>query len=256
VVAAAALRCHPDFAAVADRWQALALYAAGEGTPRRLTATHGGPDEEERAAVLAALGSGQLATYGAWTALPLHYERLVVGAICVSGESRDAARDSQLVRLGKQLAPTLVGAQSESVWARNLRVLQWIAEARDLAPGLCDWVGIYYRGSYLLGETGTDLVIGPYIGEPTTHVRIPIDRGLCGLALREGQVVNVDDVRADSRFIACSLSTRSELVVPLAGTDGRHVAELDIDSDTAAAFDDALAARITRHAGTFAQRCL
>jgi len=256
MASSSALRCHPDFAAAADRWQALSLYALGDGAPRRLTATHGGVGEDERAAAAAALGSGQAAVHGEWTALPLRFERRLVGALCLASRGRDPAGDAVVQRLVGELAPLLVGAQSESIWARNMRVLQWIAEARELAPALCDWVGIYYRGSYLLGEEGTDLVIGPYIGAPTEHVRIPIDRGLCGLALREGHVVNVDDVRADERFIACSTATRSELVVPLADTDGHFVAELDIDSNTAAAFDDALQTRMTRHAATFAQRCL
>ena len=112
--------------------------------------------------------------------------------------------------------------------------------ARALAPELVDWIGIYFKASYLNDEDSTDLVLGPFIGEETDHVRIPIDRGMCGLALREEKVVNVADVRAESEHIACSLKTRSELVIPLLGEDGVFIAELDIDSNTLNAFDSEL----------------
>jgi len=110
-----------------------------------------------------------------------------------------------------------------------LRVKHWLLDLKSKKPEVCDWIGIYYKESYLYNLNSTDLVLGPFIGEPTDHVRIPIDRGFCGMALREERVVNVADVTKDSTHIACSLKTRSELVIPITDKSGHYVAELDID---------------------------
>ncbi|MBC7713093.1 MAG: GNAT family N-acetyltransferase [Rhizobacter sp.] len=120
------------------------------------------------------------------------------------------------------------------------RVLQWLEKVKSAQPQVCDWIGIYYKESYLHQINSTDLVIGPYIGEVTDHVRISIDRGFCGMALREERTVNVADVTTDSTHIACSLKTRSELVVPIANKKGEFVAELDIDCNKLNAFSPEL----------------
>ncbi|MGZ3789887.1 MAG: GNAT family N-acetyltransferase [Bacteriovorax sp.] len=116
------------------------------------------------------------------------------------------------------------------------KVYQWLLETKKIAPDVCDWIGVYYKESYLYNMTSTDLVIGPYIGEETEHTRISIDRGFCGMALREERTVNVSDVTKDSTHIACSLKTRSELVVPIANREGQFIAELDIDCNQLNAF--------------------
>jgi L-methionine (R)-S-oxide reductase len=91
------------------------------------------------------------------------------------------------------------------------------------------WVGIYL-------VEGDDLVLGPWKGpQATEHVRIPIGQGICGAAAASGVTEIVDDVDADERYLACFLSTRSEIVVPIA-YEGRVVGEIDIDSDVPAAF--------------------
>ena len=72
------------------------------------------------------------------------------------------------------------------------------------------WVGIYL-------VEGDDLVLGPWKGpEATEHVRIPIGEGICGAAAASGRTEIVDDVSADERYLACFVSTRSEIVVPIA----------------------------------------
>lgn len=116
------------------------------------------------------------------------------------------------------------------------KVLEWLEQVKSKEPQVCDWIGIYFKESYLTQTDSTDLVLGPYIGEPTDHVRISIDRGFCGMALREERTVNVADVTQDSTHIACSLKTRSELVVPIADQNGKFVAELDIDCNQLNAF--------------------
>ena len=79
------------------------------------------------------------------------------------------------------------------------------------------------------------LVLGPYVGAPTEHVRIPLSEGICGAAAAQDASIIVDDVQADPRYLACSLETRSEIVVPIRAA-GRVVGEIDIDSHTPAAF--------------------
>ncbi len=93
----------------------------------------------------------------------------------------------------------------------------------------------HWAGVYLL--EGEELVLAHQIGKPTPHERIPLDRGICGAAAREGRTLVVDDVRADPRYLACSLETRSEIVVLIKGGDGRILGEIDIDSDLPSAFD-------------------
>ena len=92
------------------------------------------------------------------------------------------------------------------------------------------WVGIYLMA-------GDELVLGPYRGKPSPHTRIPLGRGICGAAATEKQTIIVDDVKADPRYLACSIETKSEIVVPI--MDGSRVlGEIDIDSDRTAAFGD------------------
>jgi len=97
-----------------------------------------------------------------------------------------------------------------------------------------DWVGFYMIEKGRLGEDPM-LVLGPYVGAETPHKRIPLNQGICGAAVSSGQTVVVDDVNADSRYLACSIETRSEIVAPVF-VKGEVVGELDIDSHTPAAF--------------------
>jgi L-methionine (R)-S-oxide reductase len=95
-----------------------------------------------------------------------------------------------------------------------------------------NWVGFY------LLEPGAQppmLVLGAFEGAMTPHTRIPLNQGICGAAASSGQTVVVDDVRKDPRYLACSLETKSEIVVPVF-VYGEVVGELDIDSHFAAAF--------------------
>ena len=95
-----------------------------------------------------------------------------------------------------------------------------------------NWVGFY------LLEPGAEppvLVLGAFEGAMTPHTRIPLNQGSCGAAASSGQTVVVDDVSKDSRYLACSLETKSEIVVPVFA-QGKVVGELDIDSHFPAAF--------------------
>jgi GAF domain-containing protein len=90
------------------------------------------------------------------------------------------------------------------------------------------WVGIYLL-------EGDELVLGPFVGKPSPHTRIPLGAGICGAAASERRTIVVDDVNADPRYLACSLETKSEIVVPIMDAD-RVLGEIDIDSDQPAAF--------------------
>jgi L-methionine (R)-S-oxide reductase len=108
------------------------------------------------------------------------------------------------------------------------------------------WVGIYLLD-------GDELVLGPFVGKPSPHTRIPLGRGLCGAAATEKATVVVNDVNADPRYLACSIETKSEIVVPIL-TKGDVLGEIDIDSDRPAAFGDADRALLEKVAALLAPR--
>ncbi|CAG0906932.1 unnamed protein product [Cyprideis torosa] len=109
-----------------------------------------------------------------------------------------------------------------------------------------DWVGFYRV------VAPGKLKVGPYQGGHGC-LAIPFDRGVCGAAARERATQIVDDVDAFPGHIACSSSTRSEIVLPVIDDQGRLIAVLDIDSDTPAYFGEAdraaLEAMLKRHFG-------
>ena len=80
-------------------------------------------------------------------------------------------------------------------------------------------------------------MLGPYLGKPSPHTRIPLNRGICGAAASEKTTIIVDDVNSDPRYLACSIETRSEIVVPIMRGD-TVLGEIDVDSDGVAAFGD------------------
>ncbi len=114
--------------------------------------------------------------------------------------------------------------------------------AQDLMKGMVkllhdrmlkyNWVGFYMLEP---GAQPPVLVLGAFEGAMTPHTRIPLNQGICGAAASSGQTVVVDDVSKDPRYLACSLETKSEIVVPVF-VRGKVTGELDIDSHFPAAF--------------------
>ena len=94
-----------------------------------------------------------------------------------------------------------------------------------------NWVGFYML------DPGDDsiLVLGPFHGAPTDHVRIPVTEGICGAAVAQGETVIVEDVSSDPRYLSCSIETKSEIVVPIR-VKGKIRGEIDIDSHLRNAF--------------------
>jgi len=93
-----------------------------------------------------------------------------------------------------------------------------------------DWVGFY------LVENG-ELVLGPYVGEPTDHTNIDFGEGVCGQAAEREETYLVDDVNQEQNYLSCSPKVNSEIVVPIFKR-GKVVGELDIDSHEKSRFED------------------
>lgn len=121
---------------------------------------------------------------------------------------------------------------------RNI-VAQSTSEEQRL-QAVCEWLHRhvpYYHwvGIYRAEPESKTLVLGPFVGEPTEHVRIPYGRGICGQAAEKLQTVVVQDVTAEENYLACSLAVKAEIVVPIFWQK-RFIGELDIDSHNTAPF--------------------
>ncbi|MFW2349543.1 GAF domain-containing protein [Qipengyuania sp.] len=114
----------------------------------------------------------------------------------------------------------------------------------DFLPDL-NWAGFY---RVIDGE----LVLGPFVGRPAC-IRIPLGKGVCGVAASEGKTQLVEDVHAFPGHIACDAVTNSELVVPVS-REGAVVAVIDLDSPLAARFDEEDATGIEALAALLAER--
>ena len=125
--------------------------------------------------------------------------------------------------LAEQLTALLAGEADRIANAANTASL--------IYHGLPDlnWAGFYFRH-------GAELVLGPFQGKPAC-VRIPIGKGVCGIAAARGEAVLVPDVHVFPGHIACDPDSRSELVVPLV-ENGSVWGVLDLDSPLASRFDD------------------
>jgi len=115
-------------------------------------------------------------------------------------------------------------------------------QAKDFMQSVCrllhermlkyNWVGFYMLEPDARPPV---LVLQAFVGAMTPHARIPLNQGICGAAASSGKTIVVDDVSKDPRYLACSLETKSEIVVPVF-VKGQVAGELDIDSHFAAAF--------------------
>jgi L-methionine (R)-S-oxide reductase len=106
-----------------------------------------------------------------------------------------------------------------------------IVEALRKSNDTFDWIGFY-----IMNHSNQTLELGPFFGELTEHTIIPFGKGICGQVAVSGKTYHAPDVKAEDNYIACSLDTRSELVIPIYNTAGKLVAQLDIDSHSKNAF--------------------
>jgi len=132
--------------------------------------------------------------------------------------------DDQRRQLVDNIRIAIAGVKTEA------DVLRTAAELIDSYSEGYNWTGFYMM-------RGKHLEVGPYVGPKTEHTKIELNRGICGAAASSKKTVMVRDVMSDPRFLACSISTRSEIVVPL--MDGKVcLGEIDIDSDQPSFFND------------------
>jgi L-methionine (R)-S-oxide reductase len=113
----------------------------------------------------------------------------------------------------------------------------WIAAMATVACELHRTFDHYHWTGFYRAVSDDLLIIGPYQGGHGC-LRIPFSRGVCGAAARERQTQLVPDVELFPGHIACSSSTRSEIVVPVVSPSGRLLAVLDVDSDHEDAFNE------------------
>jgi len=110
------------------------------------------------------------------------------------------------------------------------------------------WVGVYW----LNGEV---LELGPYVGASTDHTTIKVGVGVCGQAVADNENLVVDDVRTLSNYLACSIETRSEIVVLIRDESGKVVGQIDADGHAVSDFDkrdEALLEKIATKLAAFA----
>lgn len=89
-----------------------------------------------------------------------------------------------------------------------------------------NWVGFYFKNG-----NKDELKLGPYVGEPTDHNIIPFGKGICGQVAVSNSNFVVPDVQAQDNYIACSITVKAEIVIPIF-VDGANIGQIDIDSNT------------------------
>lgn len=127
-----------------------------------------------------------------------------------------------------EIYSNLYGKTKEIINDKNLSItqkLQQICETLDQKIEAFDWTGFYLVDPDSPGE----LVLGPFVGEPTEHTRIPFGTGICGQAAESKDTFIVQDVNEATNYLACSIHVQAEIVVPIMD-GGKVLGEIDIDS--------------------------
>ena len=135
----------------------------------------------------------------------------------------NASKEKQYLSLLPQIEGLIVG---ETDLTANLA---------NVCAALKAQFNFFWVGFYLV--KGDELVLGPFQG-PVACTRIAKGRGVCGQAWQQKQVLLVPDVEAFPGHIACSALSKSEVVIPLLGSDGVVKGVLDVDSDRLNDFDE------------------
>jgi len=104
--------------------------------------------------------------------------------------------------------------------------LQELCELLKANVSYYDWVGFYFRNG-----SKEELKLGAYAGVPTDHVIIPFGKGICGQVAVSNTNFVVPDVAAQDNYIACSITVKAEIVVPVF-VNGENIGQIDIDSNT------------------------
>ncbi len=112
----------------------------------------------------------------------------------------------------------------------NFDTISGIELQKSLVQWLDEEVSYYnWTGFYFMNNAKQQLEIGPYVGAYTDHTVIPYGRGICGQVAVSGKTFEVPDVHAQDNYLACSLATKSEIVVPIYKGENL-IGQIDIDS--------------------------
>lgn len=120
----------------------------------------------------------------------------------------------------KQKLSSILGNSTDTTTEK----LQKICTLLDQEISYFNWTGFYFRN----GEK-EELVLGPYVGAETEHTHIPFGKGICGQVAVSGETFVVPDVTKENNYLSCSISTKSEIVVPIF-KNGENIGQIDIDS--------------------------
>lgn len=123
------------------------------------------------------------------------------------------------------LKPQIEGIILNNQYTVDERLLQ-ICQLLESEIDYYNWVGFYFRN----GDK-EELVLGPYVGAPTDHTVIPFGKGICGQVAVSNQNFVVPDVSAQDNYIACSITVKAEIVIPIF-VNAKNIGQIDIDSNT------------------------
>lgn len=129
----------------------------------------------------------------------------------------------------KPLIETIISDTSKTVDNRLLSICKLLEHHIDYY----NWVGFYFKNG-----NKEELVLGPYVGEPTDHTIIPFGKGICGQVAVSNENFVVPDVSAQDNYIACSITVKAEIVIPIF-VSGENIGQIDIDSNTQDPFSEA-----------------
>ncbi|WP_405576320.1 GAF domain-containing protein [Winogradskyella sp. Asnod2-B02-A] len=132
----------------------------------------------------------------------------------------------------QDLKPRIKSIIAQENLSVDQRLLQ-ICETLESQISYYNWVGFYFKN----GEKD-ELKLGPYVGEPTDHIIIPFGKGICGQVAISNQNFVVPDVSAQDNYIACSITVKAEIVIPIF-VNGENIGQIDIDSNTPDPFTEA-----------------
>ncbi len=125
----------------------------------------------------------------------------------------------------KDVRQSLIAIFSDPNTSKEIK-LQSVCDILRHEVSHYDWVGFYFHKE---GEKVLELA--QYSGTPTDHTLIPFGKGICGQVAVSNQNFVVPDVKAQDNYIACSLSVKSEIVIPIF-INGKNIGQIDIDSET------------------------
>lgn len=131
----------------------------------------------------------------------------------------------------EQLKPQVeaITSKKNSVDERLFEICQLLEKHIDYY----NWIGFYFRNG-----NKEELKLGPYVGAPTDHTIIPFGKGICGQVAVSNQNFVVPDVSAQDNYIACSMTVKAEIVIPIF-VNGKNIGQIDIDSNTPDPFTEA-----------------